>query len=58
MSNETRIEIIVHAARWANNMLNEVQANHGSLLGPKARKALKTAVLALGEFTLFVANNE
>lgn len=58
MNNETRIEIIAHAARWANNMLNEVQANHGSLLGPKARQALKTAVLALGDFTLHVVNNE
>jgi hypothetical protein len=58
MSTETRLEVMAHAARWANNMLNEVQANHGVLLGPHARQALKTAVLALGDFLLHVSVNE
>jgi hypothetical protein len=58
MTNETRLEVMAHAARWANNMLNEVQANHGHLLGPKARQALKTAVLALGDFIMHVSTNQ
>lgn len=58
MTNETRVEVVAHAARWANNMLNEVQANHGSLLGAKSRKALRDAIVALGDFLLHVTNNE
>jgi hypothetical protein len=46
-TNETRREIVRHAARWAANMLVEVVGNHGSVLNEGERTALKMAVHAL-----------
>lgn len=58
MDKATRIEITLHAVRWANNMLAEVQNNHRTVFGPKAQAALRNAVLALGEFMLHAASED
>ncbi|MCK9567468.1 hypothetical protein M0R72_00800 [Candidatus Pacearchaeota archaeon] len=50
MERETRIEIVDHAVRWANNMVTEVQCNHGGQLGKRKRVALRAIVTALGDY--------
>lgn len=50
MLRESRLAVIDHAARWASNMLSEVQHNHGAMLGPTKKMALKAAITALGDY--------
>lgn len=45
-----REAIAEHAVRWANNILVEVQGNHGGVLSDERRKCLRTAVNALADF--------
>jgi hypothetical protein len=58
MDKATRIELVNHAVRWANNILTEVASNHGLLLGPKAKLELKSAIKHLGEVMLYIATGE
>ena len=51
MDAETRKEIVLHAVRWATNMLVEVLSNHGAYLYESDRVALKQATLSLCEIT-------
>lgn len=46
---DVRIQITEHAIRWATNMLVEVGNNHGGVIPPAARNALRDAIMALGE---------
>jgi len=50
MQRETRIALIDNAVRWANNMITEVQCNHGGQLGKRKRTALRAVVTALGDY--------
>lgn len=50
MDRETRITIIDHAIRWANNMVTEVQGNHAYQLGKRKRAALRAIVTALSDY--------
>lgn len=47
MTQDTRVQIVEHAARWAQNMLVEVLSNHGSALTEEGRDCLHNAVRAL-----------
>jgi hypothetical protein len=49
MKQETREELVLHAVRWANNMLVEVLNNHGTKLPAQARLRLRDAVASLAE---------
>jgi hypothetical protein len=49
MTDETRIEIVSHAIRWAANMLGEVASNHGSILPPDVRDNLQRGLHELWE---------
>jgi hypothetical protein len=43
MTHETRLEIVLHGIRWANNIITEVLSNHAHTLPRPARDALLTA---------------
>jgi hypothetical protein len=49
MSDEARRAIVLHAARWANNILVEVLAGHGDSLDRRERAALRQAVRMLSD---------
>ena len=51
MDAETREEIVLHAVRWAANMLVEVLSNYGSHLSDSDRDELKQATLCLCNIT-------
>jgi len=48
MDRTTRLEIVQHGLRWANNIICEVLSNHGSMLPREAREAVMEATRALG----------
>jgi hypothetical protein len=50
MDRSARVAIVDHAVRWANNMVTEVQGNHGGQLGKRKRAALRAIVIAMGDF--------
>jgi hypothetical protein len=50
MDRQIRIAIVDHAVRWTNNILVEVQNNHGKALGPRKLAALRVIVTAIGEY--------
>jgi hypothetical protein len=49
MTDETRIEIVLHAIRWAANMLGEVASNHGSILPLDVRDNIQDGLRGLWE---------
>jgi hypothetical protein len=49
MNQETREEIVLHALRWANNILVEVLSNHGLKISPEARVRLREAISAVND---------
>ena len=44
-----RVELVSAAARWAQNLLVEVQGNHGKWLPTEAREHLHSAIRHLSE---------
>jgi hypothetical protein len=44
-----RVELVLSAARWAQNMLAEVQGNHHGHIPDETRKHLHAAIAALAE---------
>ncbi len=50
MTNETRIAIVDHGVRWANNIVAEVLAGHGNILSQRKRDLLRTIVRDFGNF--------
>ena len=44
-----RVEVTLNACRWAQNILVDVQGNHGGHLPAAARECIHAAVAALAE---------
>jgi len=49
MSDETRLELVLAAVRWASNMLAEVLSNHARAVGPNGADKLRGAVSLLSD---------
>lgn len=47
MNRETRIELMFHAFRWANNMVVEAIGNHAAHLPVETREVLRDATQAM-----------
>lgn len=44
-----RVEVVLVAARWAQNILVEVQGNHARFIPQETRESLRTAIQQLSE---------
>jgi hypothetical protein len=50
MTVETRLAIVDHGVRWANNIVAELLNSHGAILSQKKRDSLREIVIKLGNF--------
>lgn len=42
-------EIVLHAVRWTQNILVEVNSNHGRRIPPRANQLIRDAITALND---------
>lgn len=49
MSDETRLELVLAAVRWANNMLTDVLSRYARDVGPNGADKLRGAVSLLAD---------